>query len=68
MNEKKLTHTHVIQGEIEPEWILEYFEKDLTACDVWVNESATIEDMYLDGSFSPRDMAKFLDQKIKEKK
>lgn len=55
-------------NEIKPEWILEYFDKDLTACDAWVNESATIEDMYVDGSFSPRDMAKFLNKKIEEKK
>lgn len=55
-------------NEIKPEWILEYFDKDLTACDVWVNESATIEDMCVDGSFSSRDMAKFLDKKMEEKK
>ena len=52
---------------IKPEWILEYFDKDVSACDVWVNETGTIEDMYVDGSFSARDMAKFLDKKMKEK-
>jgi hypothetical protein len=51
---------------IEPEWILEYFEKDLTAVDVWVEENSTIEDIFLNGSFSPRDMAKFLSEKISE--
>jgi len=53
-------------NEIKPEWIQEYFEKDLTAVDVWIQEGATIENMYVDGAFSPRDMAKFLNEKIKE--
>lgn len=62
-------HTHSLPiGVIEPEWILEYFDKDLTACDVWINPSATIEAVEVEGYFSPRDMAKFLNKKIEEKK
>ena len=62
-------HTHSFPiGMIKPEWILEFFEKDLATTDVWVTVVSTIEDLHVDGSFSPRDMAKFLNKKIEEKK
>lgn len=51
-------------NEIKPEWILEFFNKDYAAIDAWVQEGATIESMYIDGAFSPRDMAKFLTKKM----
>jgi len=54
-------------NEIKPEWILEFFDIAYEAVDVWLMEDATIENIYVDGAFSPRDMAKFLNKKLEEK-
>ena len=50
--------------KINPQWIIEFIED---ALDLWMAEGESINDVYVDGSFSPKELAEFLDKKMEEK-